>query len=617
MPVTFTTLTANSVMVGVSLLLLILATPASATISFMDSSKIYTSHPDRHIGQPLLGGYQYMGRMQYVPDNPTLCPGKLYPQQKFDIVTPTDGLPVALIAQSGGCSFLDKVKVASSMITPSNTVGYLIVQDASKRHKLFDDDAGNGNHDSIYGDAPFVGSLQSVEYLDYLKLAEQNGRELIQLPEDDGALELELELELLRQQQLQLQLEHHPKPSSSMTLEGDFVGDLNLAVLHVSFGTGLALFDALVRESPVDKRQGGKRVLLNGKESAFFLNPVLAWILIISFCCLLLCVHKAFDIEYEQEPPEAPRRPRRRRLTLEEVRTRFPSYHFHPGQQQQQQQYPNNTCCPSGTTCEAACEQEQHEQQQEQQQQQHGGYMQLSDECTICLDEFAPGVRVRKLPCDHIFHSTCIARWLIERSAVCPLCKLDLYIEPEEEDESDSNSGSVSQQQLLLQHGRQPQDSLLSVWRRSWTNTTLNTNNANSTNEGYTQLEVPSGAPSENDIANGVEEQRSWWPFSLEIVPSTDEEERSELEANTNNLRSASSSLLATAAFALSSWTRDAFSFGTNNRHQDQDHNDTSNLTELTEPLVSQASVEEEQQPQQPQLQPSPTAADRSDASSE
>ena len=90
------TATATAIVgMSLSLLLLILATPASATISFMDSSKIYTSHQDRHIGQPLLGGYQYMGRMQYVHDNPTLCPGTLYPQQTFEIVTPSDGLPGA------------------------------------------------------------------------------------------------------------------------------------------------------------------------------------------------------------------------------------------------------------------------------------------------------------------------------------------------------------------------------------------------------------------------------------------------------------------------------------------------------------------------------------------
>jgi len=77
-----------------------------------------------------------MGRLQYVSENPTLCQGT-YPGQTFQIKTPSDGLPVALVAQSGGCSIYEKVLVASKLINPSNTVGYLIVQDTSKRHRKF------------------------------------------------------------------------------------------------------------------------------------------------------------------------------------------------------------------------------------------------------------------------------------------------------------------------------------------------------------------------------------------------------------------------------------------------------------------------------------------------
>ena len=50
-------------------------------------------------------------------------------------------------------------------------------------------------------------------------------------------------------------------------------------------------------------------------------------------------------------------------------------------------------------------------------------------ECSVCLVEFASGDLLRKLPCQHIFHSACIDRWLItgapSRSGLptCPLCK--------------------------------------------------------------------------------------------------------------------------------------------------------------------------------------------------
>lgn len=41
--------------------------------------------------------------------------------------------------------------------------------------------------------------------------------------------------------------------------------------------------------------------------------------------------------------------------------------------------------------------------------------------CAICIEEFQPGLSVKALPCAHIFHTSCIDRWLIEVQT-CPLC---------------------------------------------------------------------------------------------------------------------------------------------------------------------------------------------------
>lgn len=42
--------------------------------------------------------------------------------------------------------------------------------------------------------------------------------------------------------------------------------------------------------------------------------------------------------------------------------------------------------------------------------------------CSICLENYVAGERVRTLPCLHQFHAQCCDPWL-ERQASCPVCK--------------------------------------------------------------------------------------------------------------------------------------------------------------------------------------------------
>jgi hypothetical protein len=46
-------------------------------------------------------------------------------------------------------------------------------------------------------------------------------------------------------------------------------------------------------------------------------------------------------------------------------------------------------------------------------------------QCAICVEDFVVGDPVRNLPCTHLFHLSCVDRWLT-MDTHCPLCKVDL-----------------------------------------------------------------------------------------------------------------------------------------------------------------------------------------------
>ena len=47
------------------------------------------------------------------------------------------------------------------------------------------------------------------------------------------------------------------------------------------------------------------------------------------------------------------------------------------------------------------------------------------DKCPICLQKYKSADIIKEFPCKHIFHKTCIFKWL-NTSNVCPLCKHDI-----------------------------------------------------------------------------------------------------------------------------------------------------------------------------------------------
>jgi hypothetical protein len=54
------------------------------------------------------------------------------------------------------------------------------------------------------------------------------------------------------------------------------------------------------------------------------------------------------------------------------------------------------------------------------------------ESCAVCLMDFSGGDVIRRLPCKHLFHMSCIDRWLLKNKR-CPLClnAIDNIIAPE------------------------------------------------------------------------------------------------------------------------------------------------------------------------------------------
>ncbi|KAK1431428.1 hypothetical protein QVD17_07887 [Tagetes erecta] len=51
----------------------------------------------------------------------------------------------------------------------------------------------------------------------------------------------------------------------------------------------------------------------------------------------------------------------------------------------------------------------------------------MDDICSICLFEFGDEDQVSQLgPCHHVFHKSCIVRWLDHGHFTCPLCRSNL-----------------------------------------------------------------------------------------------------------------------------------------------------------------------------------------------
>lgn len=80
--------------------------------------------------------------------------------------------------------------------------------------------------------------------------------------------------------------------------------------------------------------------------------------------------------------------------------------------------------------------------------------------CSICIDDFEAGERIRVLPkCHHAFHTDCIMPWLTERQGCCPLCKSRVLDSDDEEANGTAETSEAHPQNLDTQRSNRPDDS--------------------------------------------------------------------------------------------------------------------------------------------------------------
>jgi len=366
-------------------------------------------------------------------------------------VVPSHGVPVAILAKRGQCTYETKARIASTLTSPHGTVRFVIV---------YDNLPGDGNHLITMMPKESSGTNEGRGRGGHLGRKKNDGHDLWK----------------------------------------------EVGMVFVSYESGVDLREFINTQSPHVQSQGGPRVLIDGSDHWVF-PPMdesaagLAFLLMLFGCVCSLSLflnttflgggrsgdsvandHNLFFLGPDGQTTArnaanggSSRRGRGnglRLLTTEEVET-LPTREYC---------VPEEPSSPNSNSLELRDKSEmpyladeydnddtnEEGQQHQEQEQRDSTLHDVPDEdsprrglcehllpstkkqdpyfdhntCSICLDEYELGEQIRVLPCQHTFHSNCIFPWLTERSPTCPLCKAMFEaVQYEEEEEGGEDDG--------------------------------------------------------------------------------------------------------------------------------------------------------------------------------
>ncbi|MFS7921760.1 putative transcription factor C2H2 family [Helianthus anomalus] len=61
---------------------------------------------------------------------------------------------------------------------------------------------------------------------------------------------------------------------------------------------------------------------------------------------------------------------------------------------------------------------------------------QTKQECSVCLVEFKLDAEINQLSCGHVFHKSCVEKWLKLWNVTCPLCRNHMMMLKEGEEDT-------------------------------------------------------------------------------------------------------------------------------------------------------------------------------------